>query len=520
MKSRILFRNSSVISRWAARILPAVGALFFASVASCNADDQKPHYGGTLNVGVASDAKTFHPFYALEFTERQVEYLVFDTLVKYGPDFSIHPDLAKSWSIEDGGKRVVLKLQSGVKFHDGTDFNAQAVKWNFDERLDPAIASPQRSQLAPVIKSVEVVDPLTVAINLKAPFAGLFSLLGERPGFMVSPTATAKAGKDISNALVGTGPFIFKQWVRGSQVVLEKNPSYWRKGLPYLDRIVFHNIAGSVIGVQRLMNGELDFISELSSNDVRVLSGNPNIVLAPLEAARWYSLQWQVDKPPFNNAKLRQAIAYGIDRQRIIAILTGGKGTLSNGPTPPTLWWYDASLKSYAYDPAKAKALLAAAGYPSGLHLTLSAPEISAFQQIDQLVQEQLGAIGISVTLQPVSSGEWYDRILKRETNFTPTRWTQRADPDGLIYILFDSKGYQNSTGYQNAKVDDLLQKGRTVYGEAERRVIYAQVQAQLAEDLPMLPLYFSTEYGALGKDVHGFAWVPDEIARFAEVWK
>lgn len=487
---------------------------------SSYAADGKPQTGGTLNVGVASDAKSFHPFYAVEFTERQVQYLIFDTLVKYGPDFSIHPSLANSWSIEDGGKRVVFKLQSGVKFQDGTDFNAEAVKWNFEQRLDPALASPQRGQLEPVVKSVEVVDPTTVAINLKTPFSGLLSLLGERPGFMVSPTTTKKAGKDINNALVGTGPFIFKEWVRGNRVVLEKNPNYWRKGLPYLDRIVFHDIAGSVVGVQRLLNGELDFISELSPNDVKTVSANPNVDLAPISVGRWYALQWQVDKPPFDNAKLRQAIAYAIDRKRIVDIVMGGKGTIAEGPTPAGLWWYDASVKSYPYDPAKAKALLTEAGYADGLKVTLSAPQITAFQQIDQLVQEQLAAVGITVELKPVSSSEWYDRILKHETNFTPTRWTQRADPDGLLYILFDSKGYHHTTGYKSGAVDALLENGRMVYDEAERKKIYGQVQAQVVKDLPMLPLFFSTEYGAMRKEVGGFNWIPDQIPRFAEVWK
>src|SRR5262249_50246409 len=153
-------------------------------------------------------------------------------------------------------------------------------------------------------------------------------------------------GRDYANNPVGTGPFVFKGWVRGSQVTLEKNPSYWQQGKPYLDRIVFRDIAGSVIGLQRLVNGELDLVSELSPNDVRTISNNPEIALAPIAVGRWNSLQWQVDKPPFDNAKLREAIAHAIDRARLIDIVMGGKATISESPTPPGLWWFDSNVKS------------------------------------------------------------------------------------------------------------------------------------------------------------------------------
>ena len=156
-----------------------------------------PQIGGVLNVGFPSDSKTLDPIHSVQFTERQVLYLVFNTLVRFGPDFSIHPELAESWKIEDGGKRVTFKLRQGVQFHDATPFDAAAVKWNMDRRLDAGVASPQREQLAPIIASTEVMDPHTVAFVLKAPYAGLLSLLGERPGFMVSPTAAEEARQGL-----------------------------------------------------------------------------------------------------------------------------------------------------------------------------------------------------------------------------------------------------------------------------------------------------------------------------------
>jgi peptide/nickel transport system substrate-binding protein len=479
-----------------------------------------PTTGGTLNVGLPSDAKTMDPIYSVQFTERQVLYLIFNTLVRFGPDFSIHPELAESWKIADGGKRVTFKLRQGVQFHDGTPFDAAAVKWNIDRRLDPAVASPQREQLAPLIAAVNVVDGQTVAFLLKAPYAGLLSLLGERPGFMLSPAAGEKLGKDFTNAPVGTGPFIFKEWVRGSHITLVRNARYWETGKPHLDRIVFHDISGAVVGVQRLVTGELDFVADLSPQDVKQLQGRSGIALAPITVGRWYALQWHVFKEPFNNEKLRQAIAHGIDRKRINDIVMDGKGTISDGPTPPGLWWFDPAIKSYAYDPEKSKALLKEAGYGNGFEFTLSTPQVTALSQINQLVQEQLEAVGIRLKLEPVAQSEWYAKLVRKETNFSPNRWTQRPDPDGLLYILFHSKGYANTTGYKNARVDALLEQARQSFDEVERKKLYSEVQVIIAREVPMLPLLFSVEYAALRDSVQGFEWIPDQIPRFRDLWK
>lgn len=480
----------------------------------------QPQAGGTLNVGFPSDSKTLDPIFSVQFTERQVLYLIFNTLVCFGPDFSIHPELAESWKVEEGGKRVTFKLRQGVQFHDGTPFDAAAVKWNIDRRLDPAVASPQRAQLDPIIASVQVVDPQTVAFVLKAPYAGLLSLLGERPGFMISPTAAEKLGKDFGSSPVGTGPFVFKEWVRGSQISVERNPKYWEAGKPYLDHVVFRDISGAVVGVQRLVTGEVDFVGELSPQDTKQLQGRSNITLAPITVGRWYSLQWHMFEEPFNNEKLRQAISHGIDRARINDIVMEGKGTISEGPTPAGLWWYDPAIRSYAYDPEKAKALVKEAGYPNGFEYTLSTPQITALSQINQLVQEQLEAVGIKLKLEPVAQSEWYAKLVRKETNFSPNRWTQRPDPDGLLYILFHSKGYANTTGYNNPRVDELLEQARQNFDQAERKKLYSEIQKIIAHDVPMLPLFFSVEYAALRDNVQGFEWIPDQIPRFRDLWK
>ena len=485
-----------------------------------SAAQDKPKYGGTLNVGLTSDMKTLDPIFSVQFTERQPLYLIFNTLVKLSPDFSIEPELAQSWDVQNGGKTLVFHLREGVRFHDGTVFDASVVKWNLDRRMNKDVRSPQEKGLSSVITGVEVVNKNTVTILLSKPFPGLLGMLGQREGFMVSPAAVEKWGKDFGSHPVGTGAFKFVEWVRGSHITVERNPDYWEKGLPYLDKIVFNDIANSVVGVQRLTTKEVDLVDTLTPRDVLQLEKMPNINLYPIKVGRWFSLHWHWNEPPFNNPALREAIAHAIDRNKIVEILMNGKGTVSDSPTPPGLWWFNSKVKVPAYDPALAKKKLIEAGYPSGIDLTLFMPSAVVYEQLCQLVQEQLGAVGIRVKLEPVAEGDFYARVFKGLINFVPTRWTQRPDPDGLFYILFHSQGPANTSKYQSATADALLDKARVTTNRKDRVALYDQFQELLAKDLPVLPLFFSVEYAGARDVVHGYVWIPDQIPRYREPWK
>lgn len=499
------------LSRWL--LLGAVAALP-ALPAPAHAADQP------LRVALEFDPAPLDPATDGSYTNRVVTTIMCDSLIDVTPDLKFVPELATSWEWAADRMSLTLHLRQGVVFQDGTPFDAAVVKWNIDKRLDPATASPQRELLAPVIAAVEATGKLTVVFNLKEPYPGLFSLLGERAGFMVSPTAYEKLGKDFANAPVGTGAFLWKSWVRGSALTLERNPAYWEAGLPYLDSVVFRDLAGAVVGTQRLLTGELDVVMELSPQDIRVIDGKPGIALKPITLGRWYFLQWHVNTPPFDNAKLRQAFAHAIDRQRLNDIVMRGKGTVSDGPTPEGLWWNDPSIKAPAHDPARARALLTEAGYPNGFSFVLSTPQVAAFQQLNQLLQEQLAEAGIKVTLQTVGASEWYGRVVDGTTNLTPTRWVQRPDPDGLMYILFHSKGFANTTKYQNPEVDRLLDTARATYDVDLRKRLYSDAQRLIVADLPVAPLIFGAEYAAMVDKVRDFVWIPDQIPRFRSVWK
>jgi len=482
---------------------------------SAAAPTATPHRGGTLNVAIPSDVKSLDPVFQVQFSERQPLYLLYNTLVGLAPDLSIIPELTERWETKDN--TLVMHLRSGVHFHDGTVFDATAAKWNLDYRLDPTTNSPSKQLLGAAIASVDAPDAGTLVIHLKGPAPTLLGLLAQREGFMVSPAAAKKYGPNLGTNPVGSGPFVFKEWTQGSRLVLDRNPNYWDPGKPFLDRVVFLETADPVVGVQRLMTKEVDFIQALSPTIVRPLERVKDIRLDRNPGARWVSLEMRVDRAPYNNFKVRQAMAYALDRTRLANILMAGKTVVAEGPTPPSFWWFDPNLKSYPYDPTKAKALLAEAG-SGDLHLRLSCQPTAEDQQIGQLVQEAFAAVGITVQVAPVS--DWYSELLRGAISFLPIRWSQRPDPDGLLTYLFDSKSPANTAHYSNPELDALLDQARQLNDQAARRQLYWKAQEIITHDLPYIPLFFSVEYAALRQVVQNFVWIPDGIPRFREVWK
>lgn len=508
---------SSMFGRRAAVI--GAGALAVAAPLPAEAQGT-PRRGGTLQIATQNDSKTLDPTFSFQWAERQILFLIYNTLLATDLDFSLKPELATSWTAENEGRRYVLQLRQGVMFHDGTPFDAAAVKWNLDRRLDETINSTQRSQLRPIIDNVEILGPHSVAINMKSPYPPLLAALADRAGFMISPTAAKKYGEDFGRNPVGTGAFVFKEWKQGVSVALDRNPAYWETGLPYWDRVVFNDVATLNLGLQRLMVGEADYLDGLSADELRQVERNDKLRVEKAKIGRWYTLQFQVDKPPFNDVRLRKAIAYGLDRERINAITMGGRATLANGPIPNGVWWSAPDGVVYTHQPEKARALLAEAGIAPGTKLALSSPDNSVLRKLDQLVAEQLAAVGLEVRLEPVAQSEWYARVVQKAINFTPMRWSQLADPDSVLYVLLDSKGYANTTGYKNAEVDRMLEEARQTLDQDRRKTLYAAVKAQVMEDLPYIPLYYSAEYAALAKTVQGFAWNPDQIPRFRNTWR
>jgi peptide/nickel transport system substrate-binding protein len=494
--------------------------LAFAVSGVTTAAAQTPVRGGTLRIGWIAGAKTLDPHLSVQWPERFVLYMMCNTLVGLDKSFNVVPELARSWQVSPDGKRVTFQLQRGVKFHDGTDLTAEAVKWNVDRIIDPQTKSPQRSQLEPVVAAVTVVDPQTVAFELKKPFAPLLAALGERPGFIVSPAAVKKQGESFGRSPVCTGPFRFAEWVADSKITLERFPDYWEKGKPYLDKIVLQVVPDPTVRITMVRTGEVDIATDVDAKDVPGLSQEPTLKVSELKPpARWNGFQWQVDKPPFNNKALRQAIALAVDRTEMKDVLLLGFGEVARGPVVPGLWWFNPGLKGYGTDLEQAKKKLAEAGYAGGFRHKYSVSNTPQWIRQTELLQGQLQRIGVTLDLELVNPADQYAQVVQRKINWTHTNWTQRADPNGLLHILFHSKGFANTTGYANPRVDELLERAAGIFDNDRRKALYHEAESLIVEDAPYVFLNYTAEFAVMSRKVQNWTWVPDLVPRFRDLW-
>ena len=328
------------------------------------------------------------------------------------------------------------------------------------------------------------------------------------------------SGAEVSQQPVGSGPFRFVRAEQDKEVVIERNDNYWGARAK-VSRVRFMVVPDSTTRALELRKGSADVaINALAPDTVVTLQRDPSLRVLQGPGTVLAYVAFNLRDPILQDVRVRQAIAYALDRERMVDIMMDGKAALAEGFTQPGVWWYDSELKSYPHDPEKAKALLAEAGLPPGLQLHLSTQPVTLYQQISQLAQEQLKAVGLDVQIEPVSISDWYPLLIQGAINFLPIRWTQRPDPDGLFTYLFHGSSKANTSHYVNPEVDALLDKARSLQGQAERAPLYREAQRITVHDLPYIPLFFSVEYAAMRDSVRGFVWIPDEIPRFRSVWK
>jgi peptide/nickel transport system substrate-binding protein len=476
---------------------------------------------GTLYVALEAEPPELDPNLSSAYVDRQVMASIFDKLVDLNEDGEIVPMLAKSYDVSGDGLTYTFRLREGVKFHDGTAFNAEAVKFNLDRyRKKDSVRS---TEVEP-IKSVEVVNPMTVRVTLKQPFAPFLAVLTDRAGIMASPKAIKQSGGRISNNPVGTGPFKFVERVRGDHITVEKNPDYWKKGFPKLDRIVYRGIEDENVQLQNLRSGELDLIDSIPFVEFRDLqqSGDYRVSIEP--GLGYQGIWLNVTQPPFDNKALRQAVYRLVDREAIVkAVLRNVGGEAGNSPFSTQTFAY--SKESDSYPPRsveEAKALLRKAGKPGGLSFTLKLDPSPTSQQLGQVIQNNLKSAGIDVKLEQEEFGTLLDDSTNGNFQALFLGWSGRIDPDLNIYDFTVTNGDFNDAGYSNPKVDRLLNEARRVSDKERRKDLYSQVMEILHEDVPYVYLYHnnSTTDFAMQRTVQGFEPYPDGILRLVGVSK
>ncbi|RRD26494.1 ABC transporter substrate-binding protein [Brucellaceae bacterium VT-16-1752] len=455
-----------------------------------------------LIVGQIAEPQSLDPHTVTATNDFRILVNISDGLVRYKDGtLEVEPALAESWTISDDGKTYRFKLRQGIKFHDGSDFNAEAVKFNFDRMLkeDHPFYNTGPFPLSfnfSSIEAVNAIDPTTVEFKLKEPFAPFLSNLAYPTGLIVSPEAVKKYGKEFGRHPSGTGPFKFTEWQSGQRVVVERNPDYW-DGAPALEAVVFRPITDPNTRVAEMMAGGLDVMVEVPPDNLATFKQDANFAVAEQAGPHvWFTIL-NAKTGPFADKKVRQAANYAVNKQALVDNVLQGSATVAAGPIPPAFNWVEDKTEAYPYDPEKAKALLAEAGVTN--------PEITFYVteggsgMLDPItmgaaIQADLQAVGFKVKIETYEWNTFLGRVntgLEGKADMAEMAWMTN-DPDTVPYLTLRTdalpdKGGFNSGYYSNPQLDALLEKARTSNSQAERGKLYGEVQAIVHDDAPWL---------------------------------
>ncbi|TCR80764.1 peptide/nickel transport system substrate-binding protein [Rhizobium sp. BK376] len=443
----------------------------------------------TLVVAQAADAYSMDPAKHSAFPTANILFQIYDGLVTQDEQGNIVPALATEWSNPDS-LTWRFKLRQGVKFHNGEVFNAAAVKYTFDRALDPNFKAPYYSRISQ-IKAVNVVDDYTVDFKTDKPFPTMLLSLyeGSFPALIVPPAYTAKSnGSDLGAKPIGTGPYRFVEWKKDDRVVLEANPDYWG-GKPAIDKVVFRAIKETRTRIAELESGGASIAVDIPPEDMPSLQ-NDETKIASVPSEFLYFLAFDTTRDtPLKDKRVRQAINYAVDVDAIQQALLNGMGTRIALTLPSNGFGYDPAWKPYPYDPAKAKALLAEAGYPDGFTIPLMTRK-GRFMKDSEIVEATVGflaKVGIKAEIQYVEPGVWGQISEKHgREGITFPGWSGR-DPNLVWMPLLHTGEYQSY--YSNPELDKLLDAGAATIDANERKAIYAKAAAIIKEDAPHLPM-------------------------------
>ncbi len=479
-------------------VLAAAGMLIVVHpslpVVAAQAAQKAPKRGGTVVIAYGSEPSSLAPWRSGDFNAHLIYNALYDSLVDQSETLQIVPGLAEGWRV--GADRTVYTffLRRDVKFHDGEDFNAQAAKWNIDRW-----ANPPKGYIFGIsgIKSSEVVDDYTLRVTLERPNNKFLILLASRLRAVLPPKAVKQIGEDFSFMPVGTGPFKFERWVTDSEIVLGRNPSYWRKdnagtALPYLDQLVFRVLPDNSTRHTALITGEIDFNTAVVAENVSDLKARGRFIIFNRALMGYDALRLLTSKAPLADKRVRQAISWAVDRDAINKAVYFGLGDPGSGLYSPPTPGFDVSFRPYTpRDLNKARRLLAEAGHPNGfaMQMIVASP---LFQQLAELLQAQLAQVGIRVTIQSVERGVFLSGIVDRRWESYVDRILGRADPADYYDHLACGAVY-NGHDYCNKQVDKMaLEDGLAFFSDLRnprRLQLYRQTEQIVMEDAPLVIL-------------------------------
>jgi len=455
--------------------------------------EKKPKHGGRLRVAERHGSSGLDPHRNQVFMDFNNYTLMYNALTIMGPlpQVDIYPDVAKSWEISKDGREYTFLLREGVKFHHGKELDSRDVKYSMERVMNPATRSP-RAFAYRVVDSINAPDKYQVKIRLKEPFGPFLTTLTIQD----CPIIPAGSEPTPTKPAPGTGPFVFKSFVPNETTEYTRNPNYWEfdaktgDRLPYLDGVYVKKIVDPAVRWVAVRTGEMDYAQYIPVNSYLQEAEKPTpgiVVVLPLPVGVTY-IYFNCTKPPFDNKKVRQAVAYALDKKEILKAAHYGLGETINNQAFLNRSKSYIPIPDREVDLAKAKSLLAEAGYPKGFKTEFSEYSYVRYTDAAQAVMGQLQKIGIEGSMSVIDNAPWIVKMRKGDYTISATGDSERLDPDDAYYLRMHSSeiGKSNWSRYSNKQLDELLEKGRATWKWEERVPIYKKVVEIIKEELPL----------------------------------
>ena len=491
------------------RLIGAVAAFVVFLGASAQAQT-------TLRIGLAEDPDMLDPSLGRTYVGRIVFSAFCDKLFDIDEKLNIVPQLALSQETSADGKEMTIKLRPGVKFHDGEPLDAEAAKFSIERHMNLP-TSFRKSELASV-DHVEVVDPLTIKLVLKSPYAPLLAQLTDRAGMMVSPKAVKAEGDKFGLHPVCAGPYKFVGRVQQDRMVFERFADYWNKDNVFIDRIVFLPIVDATVRLANLKSGALDLIERVLATDIKDVESDSRLVLSTAPELGYLGLTINTNndknKGALTNVRVRQALDLSIDREALNQVAFNGEFTPGNQWVSPSHPYYQQSSPIRTRDIEKAKALLKEAGVSPPVTIDYMAPKGSEYESVAQVVQSMAAEAGFDLKIRLVEFATSFKEVQAGNFQIFQINWSGRIDPDGNSYVFLHTSAPQNDGGYSNPEADKLMEDARLTGDLAARRTIYEKLTKIILNDEPIIYLYHKKLLFAHTRKLNGYRQMPDGLVR------
>ncbi len=478
-----------------------------------------------LVVGVDSNLTGLDPADLNDNLSQSAVRLMFEGLYMLDEHMQLRPQLAESYEATEDAKEFTFHLRKGVTFQDGTPFNAAAVKFSFDRAGNPE-NHLKRQSLYVMIDHTDAVDDYTVKVVLKYPFGAFVNDIAHPGALIVSPKSVQEFGKEVTRHPSGTGPYEFVSW-SADTLKMKKNAHYWKPGLPKLDSITYRSVPENGARIAMLQAGEAQFIYPVPPEMIKILGNSPTITVFNESSILVRYVALNNMRKPFSDPRVRLALNYAIDKQAFSKVVFSGYSDPMDSPMPQLLGFYQRQ-GSYPYDPAKAKALLAEAGYPNGFESTITSGVATLAQRGMQFVQQQLAAIGVTLKIEPLEAGVLTARMfnVQKPEDATIvmqyTAWSSSTgDADWGMRPMLYTKSFppvlSNLAWYSNPATDAAIEQGLATVDPTKRAAAYAKAQAQVWQDVPWIFLGVDHNLAAYSKQLHGAFIRPDQQFHLTE---